>query len=388
MRKAGPGRAVRLLVVGVVLALASACAVLGGGDDKGGGVIKIGAVLSISGPAAPFGVPERDAAQAVIDEVNEEGGIDGREIELIVKDDKTNPTEAAKAAQELVDEGVVAIIGSTTGSATQAMAAVTSPAEVPIIGQNVTVGITDDWVFLATVGDEEILPAVFDTMVEAGHQRIAVFYQEDALGQYGSELFADLAASSPGTEIVATANAPLDATDVSAQATRLRNANPDAIFMAVSSTGLAASFLRGADAVGLEIPVYGDIPLAQNAIIEAAGPAAEGLIVPSNVDPSNPLDSQQQLYDLLAAQGVTPIGGFPDISGASSASMIIAALREAGPDADGAAIVKAWESGIEMETYTRVPGVFGPDKRHPHGTDVLVWVEVRDGAFREIAPTE
>src|SRR5690606_23529140 len=104
--------------------------------------------------AAPFGVPQRDAAQAYIDEVNEDGGVDGREVELIVKADKTNPTEAAQVAQDLVDQGVVAIIGSATGSATQAMTAATAPAEVPVVGLNTTVGITGDWVFLFSMGDE------------------------------------------------------------------------------------------------------------------------------------------------------------------------------------------------------------------------------------------
>src|SRR5690606_6903782 len=133
-------RVARLVVVIATTALvAGGCALAG--SDESDGPIKIGAVLSLSGPAAPFGVPERDAAQAYIDEVNEDGGVDGREVELIVKDDKTNPTEAAQVAQDLVDQGVVAIIGSTTGSATQAMTAATAPAEVPVVGLNTTVGI-------------------------------------------------------------------------------------------------------------------------------------------------------------------------------------------------------------------------------------------------------
>jgi hypothetical protein len=74
-------------------------------------------------------------------------------------------------------------------------------------------------------------------------------------------------------------------------------------------------------------------------------------------------------------------GGFPDIGGASAASMIIAGLRHAGPDSKGPEIVEAWETGIEMETFTKIPGAYGPGRRHAHTTDVLLWTTVRDGVF-------
>ncbi|WP_229052555.1 ABC transporter substrate-binding protein [Aeromicrobium sp. Leaf350] len=352
-----------------------------GSSDDEGGSIKVGVVLSLSGPAAPFGIPERDAAEAYIDDVNDQGGIDGRKIELIVEDDKTNPTEAASAAQSLVDEGVVAIIGSTTGSATQAMSAVTTAAEVPILGLNTAVGISGPYTFLATVGDEEMIPAIFDRMVAEGHTRIAVFHQEDALGQYGAELFEELAAENRDVEIVATASAPLDATDVSAQASRLRNADPDAVFVAVSATGLASGFLRAADSIGLDVPGFGGMSLAQDAILEAAGPAAEGFTVANIIDSAAVLENQTGLYELLEAAGIEPVGGFPELGGAGAASMVVAALREAGPSADGNAIVEAWESGIEMETFTKTPGTFGPERRNAHTADVLVWTHAVDGEF-------
>ncbi|MBE0694912.1 MAG: ABC transporter substrate-binding protein, partial [Aquamicrobium sp.] len=57
--------------------------------------LKIGLLLSLSGPAAPFGIPERDAVKALADGVNAEGGVNGRKGELVTYDDATNPTEAA-----------------------------------------------------------------------------------------------------------------------------------------------------------------------------------------------------------------------------------------------------------------------------------------------------
>lgn len=60
------------------------------------GTLKLGVLLSTSGPAAVFGIPERDAIVVAADHINATGGIDGRKIELVHYDDKTNPTEAAR----------------------------------------------------------------------------------------------------------------------------------------------------------------------------------------------------------------------------------------------------------------------------------------------------
>ena len=86
-------------------------------------VIKIGGIYSLSGPAAPFGVPERDIVQALVDKANKEDTLNGHKIELIICDEQTNPTEAARCVTRLVrQQGVVAIAGPTTGSGTLAAA--------------------------------------------------------------------------------------------------------------------------------------------------------------------------------------------------------------------------------------------------------------------------
>src|ERR1019366_6373980 len=79
--------------------------------------IRIGAILSLSGPAAAYGLPERDIVTAFINNFNARGGINGRKLELVLHDDRTDTTEAARGASKLVrQDGVVAIIGSTTGN--------------------------------------------------------------------------------------------------------------------------------------------------------------------------------------------------------------------------------------------------------------------------------
>src|SRR5688572_16088773 len=77
---------------------------------QGTGPIKVGVLIALSGPAAAYGAEERRAIEAVTNRVNAEGGIKGRKIELIVRDTKTNPTEAARLANQVIaDDKVIAI---------------------------------------------------------------------------------------------------------------------------------------------------------------------------------------------------------------------------------------------------------------------------------------
>ena len=96
--------------------------------------VKVGALLSLSGPAASFGIPERDIVKILADKVNAEGGIKGRKIEVIYHDDQTNPTESARGATKLIQQDKVqVIIGPTIGSATLAVMPIASRAQIPVL---------------------------------------------------------------------------------------------------------------------------------------------------------------------------------------------------------------------------------------------------------------
>lgn len=122
--------------------------------------MKIGVVLSLSGPAAVFGLPERNAIMAVEKEIAAAGGVNGKKIELVFFDDKTNPTEAAGGVTQLInDEKVVAIIGPGTGGTILAAGPIAERLKVPLLGPAGTVAITAKsnsfapWVFRMAIND-------------------------------------------------------------------------------------------------------------------------------------------------------------------------------------------------------------------------------------------
>jgi branched-chain amino acid transport system substrate-binding protein len=87
------------------------------------GPIRLGALLPLTGAGGPYGPPMAKAAKGVIDEVNAAGGVNGRQIELVVEDDQTNPEAGVRAARKLIDiDRVVAIMGTWASSVTTAVA--------------------------------------------------------------------------------------------------------------------------------------------------------------------------------------------------------------------------------------------------------------------------
>lgn len=380
-------RSLRAATAALALVLtASAC---GGSDDSSTseGPIKIGMVLSLSGPAAPFGAPTKTAIEAVVDKVNEDGGINGRDIELISYDDKTDPTEAAKGARSVIDDGAVAIIGSSTGSGTLALAPVAAAAKVPVLAGNSTDEVVDPesdtfpWVFRSVPSNTVYADLVFERVASDGHTRPAIFYQEDAYGEFATDLMKKGSDSAPEVEIVETKSAALDATDVTAQATALRNADPDAVILNLSSVALGAAALRAFQDVGLDVPIYGAAGIAQPALLEQAGDAAEGMVAPGIIDPSNPTEGQQALWDLIEASGDEPSFGFADVIGGGTAQVLVDALMttEEGATLDGTAVRDALQSGEELNAYqSDTVSYSGDDHSGPTGA---AWIVAENGKF-------
>jgi len=96
--------------------------------------VKIGALFSVTGPASPLGEPERNTAEMMVAEINKAGGINGRQLELIVYDTQGDATKAVQAVNKLIkDDKVVAIIGPSTTGDSMAIIPVVEKAAIPLI---------------------------------------------------------------------------------------------------------------------------------------------------------------------------------------------------------------------------------------------------------------
>lgn len=373
---------------GVLAAAAgySALATLRVASAQGSGPIKVGVLIALSGPAAAYGAEERRAVEAVFAKVNAAGGIRGRKVELVVRDTKTNPTEAARLANQVIaDDKVIAIIGATTGSETLAFADAAMRAQVPMFPMVGTPSVTDPekpyskWVYRMSVPLTTDLPAAFNRMVKDGKKRMAVFSEEDAYGQQGAAMAVELAKKHGGVEVVENISAPKTATDLTTQATKIRNAKPDAVLMVTASTGSGGAFLRKLQQVGLEVPVYGMAGIVQKQILTSGGKAAEMLIAPALVNPheAGPLT---ELFELMKDNG--GVDGFGAVLGANAAAAVVEALK-AGANT-GAELRDAMEKIGPIKGYAAGPIHFTPTDHDSWGPDTLFFVTVRDGKFKNL----
>lgn len=103
------------------------------GGDSDDGPIKIGMLAPFSGSEAAFGDYMKFGAQLAIDEINDAGGIDGRDLELVTEDDACDATTAASAANKLVTEGVLASVGGYCSGATQPTLPIFGEANIPMV---------------------------------------------------------------------------------------------------------------------------------------------------------------------------------------------------------------------------------------------------------------
>jgi branched-chain amino acid transport system substrate-binding protein len=363
----------------------SALSALGLAKAQGTEPIKIGVLIALSGPAAAYGAEERRAVEAVFNQVNAQGGIKGRKVELVVRDTKTNPTEAARLANQVIaDDKVIAIIGATTGSETLAFADAAMRAQVPVFPMVGTPSVTDPekpyskWVYRMSVPLTTDLPASFNRMVKDGKKRMAVFSEEDAYGQQGSAMAVELA-KKHGVEVVENISAPKTATDLTTQATKIRNAKPDAVLLVTASTGSGGAFLRKLQQVGLNVPVYGMAGIVQKQIITSGGSAADMLIAPALVNPDEP-GPLKDLFALMKDNG--GVDGFGAVLGANAAAAVAEALRSGATT--GAQVRDAMEKIGTIKGYAAGPIKYSPTDHDSWGPETLFFVTVRDGKFKNL----
>src|SRR4029078_8254734 len=96
--------------------------------------VKVGAVLSVTGPASFLGDPEKKTLELYVDEINAKGGVNGQKLQLVVYDDAADANAARTFATRLIEENrVVAMVGGTTTGATMAMMPLFEEAQIPFI---------------------------------------------------------------------------------------------------------------------------------------------------------------------------------------------------------------------------------------------------------------
>jgi branched-chain amino acid transport system substrate-binding protein len=337
--------------------------------------IRIGAVLSVTGPAAFLGEPEQKTLELYTKRINEAGGVLGRPLELVVYDDGGDASKARTFAQRLVEEDeVVAMVGGTATGTTMAMIPVFEDAEVPFISLAGGIEIIDPvnpHVFKMPHTDRMACQKIFEDLKGKGLMKLGLI---SGTGGFGASMRKQCTAVAPdyGITIVADETYGPKDTDVTPQLTKIRGSDAQAVLNADFGQGPAV-VTRNYRQLGIDLPLYQSHGVASKQFIQLAGEAANGvrlpaaaLLVAQKLPDSDPqkkvLVDYQEAYESAFQQPVSTFGGH-----AYDGLMIFVGAIERAGSAEPAAIRDAIEA---TKGFVGTAGVFNLTPEDHMGLDL------------------
>ncbi len=243
---------------------------------------KIGAVYALTGPIAPYGVPQQKALQMKADEINARGGLKGRKVEVLFYDTEGNGNKAVQLARKAIEtDKVDIIIGPSSTGESLAVSPIVNAAKVPMITHSGSQSVVDPatpYVFQTAQYDRVSIPVVLKEYQRLGYKKVALLSSTDGFGQSGLAIYKEMAPKY-GITII---NEQFDRqdTDMTAQVLRARQSDAD-VMMVWSTFPAPAIILRNAKAMGYAKPIYNSYAMAAQDFLKQAGATADNTFVMS-----------------------------------------------------------------------------------------------------------
>ncbi len=371
----------KFIVLALILALSTATYAVAGE------VIKVGAILAVTGGASFLGAPESKTLQMLADEVNAKGGVNGHKIELIIKDSAANPEKAISFAKQLIEEEkVFAIIGPSTSGETMKIKNISEEAKSILLScaaAEVIVNPVAKYVFKTPQKDSFAVRKIYMQMQKMGITKIGIVAGNTGFGKAGK---AQLEMIAPEYDIEVLISEVYDkkATDLTAVVTKLKGANVQAVvnWSIVPAQSIVAKNMKQ---IGFNVPLFQSHGFGNIKYVEAAGEAAEGIIFPagrllvadvlSDDNVQKPvLMKYKKDYESKFNEAASTFGGH-----AYDAFMILVkAIEQAGPDKE-----KVRDAIENMRGFVGTGGVFNfsPDDHNGLGIDSFEMLTVKGGKF-------
>lgn len=349
--------------------------------------IKIGSVLSVTGPAAFLGDPELKTLQLYVDNINKSGGVIGRPLQLIHYDDGSDANKANGFAKRLIDDDKVdAIVGGTTTGATMSMVPLVEKAGVPFVslaGAVVIIEPVKKFVFKTPHTDRMAAEKVFEAMKKRGITKVALLSETSGFGQSGKKE-TEAVAGKYGIVLVANETYGPKDTDMSPQLTKIKNTEGvQALFVFGLGQG-PAIVTKNYKQLGMKLPLYQSHGVASDEYLKLAGPAAEGVRLPSPAqlipeklpakDPQKPVvTSYEKTYKAAYKTDVSTFGGYAY----DGLMLIVDAIKRAG-STDKAKVRDALES---TKGFVATSGIFNMSPTDHMGLDLSSFrmLEIKKG---------
>jgi branched-chain amino acid transport system substrate-binding protein len=351
--------------------------------------IRIGAFLSVTGPAAFLGDPEQKTLETYIEKINASGGVLGRKLQLISYDDAGDAEKARTFAKRLIEQDKVDVIvgGSTTGS-TMAAVPLVEAAQMPFISLAGAVVITEPvkkWVFKTPHTDRMACEKVFVDMNDRKLSRVALI---SGTGGFDKSMRAECLKVAPNYKIQVVADETYGAgdTDMTVQLTKIKNT---AGVQAVLTPGFGQGptiVTKNYKQLAVNLPLYQSHGVASKEFIKLSGDASEGvrlpaaaLLIAEQLPDSDPqkkvVVSYKQTYEGKYKQDVSTFGGHAY----DGLMLAVEAMRRAG-STDKAKVRDAIEA---TKGYIGTGGVVNMSPTDHMGLDLSAFrtLEVKGGVW-------
>lgn len=341
------------------VALAIAASVAGASLAGAAETVKLGVGLSMTGPLAFLSQQYMQGMKAAVEHINKSGGVGGgRVLELVIRDHKGVPSEAVAVAKRLIDEDKVAIIDidlpSTVAIAAQA---VSKEAKVPQIAgytfAPAAVKQGNPFFFRACTNADLIADALARSIVaEKNNKTIAMLAPNDDYGRSAIEALSSALKRTGDIKVVYTDYYERTQNDFSSILLKMKSLNPDSLFIDVRWPA-SLTVLKQMVEVGLKKPLFSSVNFYNAKLAEQAGALLEGAQMsvawaPVFTDPA----SQEFIKTYEAAFKQTPDDSAS--LGWTTTMVAAAALKAAGPGADGEKLRKALMNVDYMSPHGRV----------------------------------
>ena len=316
--------------------------------------IKIGVDGPFTGGSSSMGVSMRDGVRLAADEINKAGGVLGRQIQLVERDDEAKNERGAQIAQELINkEKVVAVVGYINTGVGLASERFFQDAKIPVMNNVATGSVLthqfddqpENYVFRNAANDSIQAPMIADEAVRRGFKKVAILADSTNYGQLGR---ADLekALGLKGVKPVAVEKFNIKDVDMTAQLLKAKEAGAEVVLTYGIGPELA-QIANGMTKLGWKVPMIGSWTLSMANYIDNAGPGGEGARMPQTFiqEPTTPkrqsfIISYLKTFNPKNARMDSPVSA---AQGYDSVYLLAAAIKQAGTT-DGPKVKEALEN--------------------------------------------
>ncbi len=374
----------RLLTLALCLSVVTAVVSCKKGSDN---TIKIGAIFAVTGPASFLGAPESKTANMLVDEINAAGGINGKKLQLIVKDSGANPEKAISFTKQLIEEEkVFAIIGPSTSGETMKIKNICEKAGTILLScaaAEVIVNPVAKYVFKTPQKDSHAVMKIYETMKGLGISKIGVICGNTGFGKAGKKQLESIAPKY-GIKIAISEVYDKKSTDLTGVLTKVKAKKVQAVvnWSIVPAQSIVAKNMKQ---LNMNVPLFQSHGFGNIKYAKQAGKAGEGIIFPAGrlliADKLADRNKQKKLllkykkdYESKYKEDVSTFGGH-----AYDAILILTeGMKKGGTDKEK---VRA-----AIENITGLAGTagifnFSPADHNGLGLDAFEMMTVKDGKF-------